>query len=86
MKAKKPANGRSFTLTLEQCLDIFRSYGIPMDKKRLSEGIKAGVYPGRVLSVGPTGRTSFEIWRKDVEAFLADRAPSPTPPYPTTTT
>ena len=79
MKAKKPADGRSYTLTLGQCLEMFRAYGIPMDKKRLSEGIKAGHYPGRIISVGPTGRTCFEIWRKDVEAFLEDRRPTGKP-------
>lgn len=75
MRAQKPADGRSYTLTLNQCLDLFRSVGIPMDKKRLSDGIKAGIYPGRIISVGPTGRTCFEIWRKDVEAFLEERKP-----------
>jgi hypothetical protein len=75
MNAKNPAGGKSYTLTLAQCLGLFRSVGIPMDKKRLSEGIKAGVYPGRIVSIGPTGRTCFEIWRKDVEAFLEERKP-----------
>lgn len=65
----------SYTLTLEQCLGLFRERGISMDKKRLSEGIKAGIYPGRVVSVGPTGRTCFEIWRVDVVAFLDSKCP-----------
>lgn len=81
MKAKKPADGRSYTLTLSEYLEVFRAYGIPMDKKRLSEGIKAGLYPGRVVNIGPTGRTSFEIWRKDVEAFLEERRPADKPAW-----
>lgn len=68
---------KSYTLTLAQCTELFRSVGIRMDNKRLADGIRAGIYPGRVISVGPTGRTCFEIWRKDVEAFLRDRRPDP---------
>lgn len=77
MKAKRPPEGKSYTLTLAQCTELFRSVGIKMDNKRLADGIRAGIYPGRVISVGPTGRTTFEIWRKDMEAFLRDRCPDP---------
>lgn len=75
MKAAPHADVSSYTMTLDQYCEAFRAVGIPMDKKRLSEGIKAGIYPGRVVSVSPTGRTTFEIWRKDVNAFFAERKP-----------
>lgn len=74
-KAIPPAGGNSYTLTLKQCVELFQSVGIPMDNKKLSEGIKAGIYPGRILNVGATGRHSFEIWRCDVEAFLQEKKP-----------
>ena len=74
-KKAPPADDNSYTLTLKQCVEMFQAVGIPMDKKRLSEGIKAGIYPGRILNVGASGRHSFEIWRCDVEAFLQEKKP-----------
>lgn len=76
MKAKKPDTGLPLTLTLEECAELFRSRGIPMDKKRLSDGIKSGHYPGRVINISPTGRAKLEIWTIDVLAFLEARTPS----------
>lgn len=76
MRAKQLPNGQSYTLTLAQCTEMFRSVGIKMDNKRLADGIRAGVYPGRIVAIGSTGRTTFEIWRKDMEAFLQDRCPT----------
>ena len=69
------ADDNSYTLTLAQCVRLFQSVGIPMDNKKLSDGIKAGIYPGRILNVGASGRCTFEIWRCDVEAFLQERKP-----------
>lgn len=66
-----PPTGKSYTMTLDQVVEEFRMVGIKTDKKRISDGIKSGIYPfGRIISVGPTGRCCFEIWRKDLEAFL----------------
>lgn len=72
----RTTNSGQYTLTLEQYVGLFRERGIPMDKKRLSDGIKAGFYPGRVVSEGPTGRTTFEIWRVDAVAFLDSKKPA----------
>lgn len=43
-----------------------------MDKGRLRKDLAAGnVYPfGRVVNISDGGRHTFQIWRKDVEAFL----------------
>ena len=63
---------KRLTLTLEGVCQLFRDRGVPMDKGRLARDLAAGgVYPfGRVVNTSPTGRNTFEIWRKDVEAFL----------------
>lgn len=67
---------KRYTLNLEECCALFRARGIPMDKRRLADGIKKGVYPGRVVNIGQkTGRASYEIWTKDVIAFLDSKCP-----------
>lgn len=75
----KRANDGTYTLTLDQCCALFRERGIPMDKKRLSDGIRAGAYPGRIISQSTAGRTTFEIWRVDVVAFLDSKKPKEAP-------
>ena len=66
---------KKLTLDLEGVCKLFRSYGVKMDKARMAKALAAGnVYPfGRVVSVSPGGRHTFEIWRKDVEDFLASK-------------
>lgn len=76
MRKTKTPGDKSWTLTLAQYCDEFRKRGIAMDNKRLSDGIKAGLYPGRVACVGPTGRTTFEVWRVEVDAFFRAMDPN----------
>lgn len=60
-------------MTLNDVANEFRKRGISIDNKVLSDGIVDGTYPiGRLVSESSTGRRRFEIWRKDVLAFLAD--------------
>ena len=65
-------SGKRLTLTLEGVCQLFRERGVPMDKNRLRQDLAAGnVYPfGRVVNISDGGRHTFQIWRKDVEAFL----------------
>lgn len=64
------------TMTVNEVCEMFRSYGIRMEARRLSDGIASGVYPfGRVVRVSGSGRRTFEIWRIDVENFLKSRIP-----------
>lgn len=70
---------KRYTLNLEECCALFRERGIPMDKRRLADGIKKGVYPGRVFNTGKTGRASYEIWTVDVIAFLDSKRPACAP-------
>ena len=66
----------NLTMTLEDVCKLFRSYGIPMEVRRLADEIEAGIYPfGRVIRRGPQGRRCFEIWRCDVEAFIQSKMP-----------
>lgn len=69
---------QKLTMTLEDVCQLFRSYGVPMEVRRLADEIENGTYPfGRVIRRGPQGRRSFEIWRCDVEAFLLSKQPQP---------
>lgn len=61
----------NLTMTIQDVAKLFRDYGIPIELRRLSDGIASGDYPfGRVVRTSPNGRRTFEIWRVDVEAFL----------------
>lgn len=70
------AKNDKLTLTLEGVCQLFRAHGVPMDKGRLAKDLAKGdVYPfGRVVQTSATGRHTFEIWRKDVESFLASKS------------
>jgi len=64
-------------MTLEDVCKLFRSYGIPMEVRRLADGMENGAYPfGRLIRKSPNGRRTFEIWRCDVEAFIESKMPS----------
>lgn len=64
------------TMTLDEVAVEFRRWGISIEKGRLADGIASGDYPiGRVVRASPGGRRTFEIWRCDVEAFLASKIP-----------
>ena len=68
------ASHDGLTLTLEGACQIFRSYGIPMDKGFLANGIESGVFPvGTVMKVSGTGRRTFLIWKKDLLDFLESK-------------
>lgn len=75
MKANIKDPNTSLTMTLDQVAELFRANGIRTNKVRLADGIASGAYPfGRVVGNNPN-RRCFEIWRKDVEAFLEERRP-----------
>lgn len=63
-------------LTLNETAALFREYGIAIDQRRIADGIVDGSYPfGRLVGESEhTGRRTFEIWRKDVVAFLTERS------------
>ena len=70
-------------LTLAETCAEFRKAGISITNATLADGIASGQYPfGRQLP-SKGNRRSFEIWRKDVLAFLNSltqtNAPSPLP-------
>lgn len=67
----------NMTMTIQDVAHLFREYGIPIELRRLADGIASGVYPfGRVVRTSANGRRTFEIWRVDVEAFLRSKIPS----------
>jgi hypothetical protein len=70
------AKKNKLTLTLDGVCQLFRDHGVPMEKGRLARDLASGdVYPfGRVVKTSATGRRTFEIWRKDVEEFLASKS------------
>ncbi len=61
-------------LTLNETAALFREYGVAIDQRRIADGIVDGSYPfGRLVGEsGHTGRRTFEIWRKDVVAYLTE--------------
>lgn len=67
-------------LTLAETCTQFRKAGISITNDTLADDIEAGKYPfGRLVK--KTGqRRTFEIWAKDVQAFLDSLNQSPSPP------
>ena len=66
----------NITMSIQDVAKLFREYGIPIELRRLADGIASGDYPfGRVVRISPNGRRTFEIWRVDVEAFLQSKIP-----------
>ena len=64
------------TMTIDDVCKAMRAAGIPCSKDRVSAGLKTGCYPfGRIVNVGETGRTTFEIYRVDFEAWLRGKFP-----------
>ena len=65
------------TLSINETLDVLRNSGIPMEVRRLCDGIEDGTYPfGRVVRKSPNGRRTFEIFLVDVEAFIKSKTPN----------
>lgn len=57
-------------VTLNEACAIFRQNGISISSPALADGIQAGKYPFGRVRTGTGQRRVFEIWRKDVEAFI----------------
>lgn len=65
---------KKLTLTLHECEDILRSYGIRCSARGIAAGFESGVYPfGRIKGVGRTGRRETEIFRADLEKWLREK-------------
>lgn len=65
--AKKPR------MTLDDVLVDMRANGMAMEKGVLSHCLKEGIFPfAHVISIGPTGRATFLIMRKDYEKWAAE--------------
>lgn len=62
------------TMTLKDCTEAMRGYGIPCTERDIADAIEQGIYPfGRIKRRGTTGRRTFEIWRVDFERWLSER-------------
>ncbi len=62
------------TVTLHECEDILRSYGIRCSAAGIAEGIESGAYPfGRIKRVGRSGRRDTEIFRVDLMNWLREK-------------
>lgn len=67
---------KKLTMTLLEVYYAMREVGIRTSPKLIAAGIKSGAYPfGRVVSVGPTGKCTFEIFRVDFYAWLETKMP-----------
>lgn len=68
------------TMTINDVYLAMREAGIPTNLRRISAGIASGAYPfGRVVSVGPTGRRTVEIFKVDFYAWLESKTPKANP-------
>ena len=57
-----------------EAAQIMRRAGIRTSPTRIVDGIESGAYPfGRIVSVGPSGKRSTEIFRKDLYDFLRQK-------------
>lgn len=64
------------TMTLREVQLDLRERGIQKSAAAISKGIKSGLFPfGTVVSIGDTGRTTFNIFRKDYEQWADTYAP-----------
>lgn len=65
------------TMTLMEVYEAMRCAGIRCSPRMISAGIACGAYPfGRVVSTGPTGRKTLEIYRTDFTAWLESKTPN----------
>lgn len=66
--------GTKLTVTLHECEDILRSYGIRCSASGIADGIESGAYPfGRIKGVGPSGMRQTEIFRVDLMNWLREK-------------
>ena len=57
-------------MTLDDVLADMRAHGMSMQKQLLSECLKQGIFPfAHILGIGPTGRTTFLILRRDYQKW-----------------
>lgn len=64
---------KSPRMTLDDVIEDMRSRGMPMNKANLSHCLQEGIFPfAHILSVGPTGRVTFLIMRKDYDDWAEE--------------
>ena len=64
---------KSPRMTLDDVLEDMRAHGMSMEKGALSHCLQEGIFPfAHILSVGPTGRVTFLIMRKDYNDWAAE--------------
>ena len=67
------------TMTLLEVYYAMREAGIRSSPMRISAGIESGAYPfGRVVSKGPNGKRTLEIYRVDFLNWLKTKMPEET--------
>lgn len=65
----------SITVTATEAAARLRQAGMRISVKRLVDGIYSGDYPfGRIVSTGPSGRRTVEIYRRDLEIWIGRMA------------
>lgn len=65
---------QSLKLSTAEAATLCKAYGYKISADSIARGISAGTVPfGRVVSTGKSGRNTYEIWRKDVVAFLREK-------------
>ena len=56
------------TMTIKEVYEDLRKSGFKSSPQKISDGIVSGLYPfGQVLSIGETGKRTFQILRTDYE-------------------
>lgn len=60
-------------MTLDDVLEDMRAHGMAVGKGELSNCLKNGMFPfAHITSIGPTGRVTFLIMRKDYNAWAEE--------------
>ncbi len=62
------------TLTLAEAASRLRLAGLKISKETLGEGLKQGVYPFGVGITNERGRTVFQIFNRQLDAWIAERS------------
>lgn len=65
----------SITVTATEAAARLRQAGMRISVKRLVDDIEKGRFPfGHVVSTGPSGRRTVEIYRRDLETWIGRMA------------
>ena len=65
---------QSLKLSTAEAATLCKENGYKISADSIARGISAGTVPfGRVVATGKSGRNTYEIWRKDVVAFLREK-------------